>query len=303
MGEAGQILGRPKEAYTQALVAARLNHPEARPRDALPLLSVRAMAAAYAGGSFRVLRGHRSRPAQGHTLAVVGESGSGKSTLARVVTGLLPPVQGRLMMAGHNWRRPWRPAPRTRNAVSRWSTRCPMWRSTRARPSAPSWVGRSPSTSARRPRSASAGSPSFSALSTSPENFAGRYPAELSGGQKQRICIARALAAEPELIILDEVTSALDPLVADGILELLERLQRETGVAYLMITHDLGVVRNTPTRSWCSSAARSSSRGRRGGLQPAASSVHGEAPGSVPELRPGWLDEMLRARVTTEAAA
>lgn len=73
--------------------------------------------------------------------------------------------------------------------------------------------------------------------------FAQRFPGELSSGQKQRVCIARALAAEPDLLICDEVTSALDPLVAEGILELLGRLQRDLGCAYIFNTDDIGTVR------------------------------------------------------------
>src|ERR1700754_3336571 len=75
------------------------------------------------------------------------------------------------------------------------------------------------------------------------KGFLNRYPAELSGGQKQRVCIARALAAKPKLIICDEVTSALDPLVAHGILKLLLDLQAQEGVAYMFITHDLATVK------------------------------------------------------------
>ena len=76
-----------------------------------------------------------------------------------------------------------------------------------------------------------------------PATFMERQPRELSGGQKQRICIARALAADPQLIICDEVTSALDQLVAEGVLKLLNRIQQQLGVAYLFITHDVATVR------------------------------------------------------------
>jgi peptide/nickel transport system ATP-binding protein len=77
-----------------------------------------------------------------------------------------------------------------------------------------------------------------------PDEFMNRLSSELSGGQKLRICIARALAAEPDFIICDEVTSALDQLVAEGILRLLDRLQRELNLTYLFITHDIATVRS-----------------------------------------------------------
>jgi peptide/nickel transport system ATP-binding protein len=88
----------------------------------------------------------------------------------------------------------------------------------------------------------------LSLIELEPDDYIDRLPSELSGGQKQRIGIARALAAEPQFIICDEVTSALDQLVAEGILRLLDRLQGEFDLAYMFITHDLATVRPSPTR-------------------------------------------------------
>ena len=127
--------------------------------------------------------------------------------------------------------------------------------------------------------------------------FLDRYPAELSGGQKQRVCIARALAAKPKLIICDEVTSALDPLVADGILKLLLRLQKAEDVAYLFITHDLATVK---------AIADSIAVMYRGALVRYGPKSEVLAPpfddytdlllSSVPEMRIGWLEEVLDHR-------
>jgi peptide/nickel transport system ATP-binding protein len=130
-------------------------------------------------------------------------------------------------------------------------------------------------------------------------SLAARLPGQLSGGQKQRVCIARALAAKPDLIICDEVTSALDPLVAEEILKLLRRLQEELGLAYLFITHDLGSVRRISHRAVVMLQGEIVAAG------PAAE-VFGEPShpylikllASVPELRVGWLDEILRGRAS-----
>ena len=180
----------------------------------------------------------------GQTLAVVGESGSGKSTLARVITGLLP---------------------RSRRAASPLpGARCrPIWPAARKDDLRELQMIYQMADTAMNPRQTVGtiiGRPLEFYFGLKGEakrkrmqelldeiemgaGFIDRYPAELSGGQKQRVCIARALAAKPKLIICDEVTSALDPLVADGILKLLLNLQAREGVAYLFITHDLATVK------------------------------------------------------------
>jgi len=129
------------------------------------------------------------------------------------------------------------------------------------------------------------------------DGFHDRYPAELSGGQKQRVCIARSLAAKPKLIICDEVTSALDPLVADGILKLLLDLQKTEDVAYLFITHDLATVK---------AIADSIAVMYQGKLVRYGSKTDVLAPpfddytdlllSSVPEMKLGWLEQVIEHR-------
>ncbi len=129
------------------------------------------------------------------------------------------------------------------------------------------------------------------------KGFAARYPAELSGGQKQRICIARALAANPKLIICDEVTSALDPLVADGILKLLLNLQAEAGVAYLFITHDLATVKAIADKIAVMYKGAVVRYGQKSDvLTPPFDDYTDLLLSSVPEMELGWLEGVIAHR-------
>ena len=129
------------------------------------------------------------------------------------------------------------------------------------------------------------------------ESFIDRYPAELSGGQKQRVCIARSLAAKPRMIICDEVTSALDPLVANGILKLLLNLQTEEGVAYMFITHDLATVEAISDSIAVMYQGRLVRYGPKSEvLTPPFDDYTDLLLSSVPELRLGWLEGVVQNR-------
>jgi len=130
--------------------------------------------------------------------------------------------------------------------------------------------------------------------------FANRYPAELSGGQKQRICIARALAAKPKLIICDEITSALDPLVADGILKLLLELQRIEHVAYLFITHDIATVKAIADSIAVMHQGNLVRYGTKSSvLSPPFDDYTQQLLSSVPQMDAGWLDQAIANRAVT----
>ena len=130
-----------------------------------------------------------------------------------------------------------------------------------------------------------------------PAAYMQRYPSELSGGEKQRICIARALAADPDLIICDEVTSALDQLVAEGVLQLLQRLQNELGVSYLFITHDLATVKAIADEIIVMLNGRIVEQGSRNEvLRPPHHEYTELLLSSVPEMDPDWLDNLLEDR-------
>jgi len=134
------------------------------------------------------------------------------------------------------------------------------------------------------------------------QSFLDRLPSELSGGQKQRICIARALAAEPELIICDEVTSALDQIVQEGILNLLLRLQKEFGVSYLFITHDIATVKAISDEIVVMLQGRVVEQGLKDAiLTPPHPSYTEVLLGSVPEMDPDWLNKVLASGTNPDA--
>lgn len=295
-GTTDQIINAPHEDYTRALVSVRsIDHAE-KP-EAPPLLQVQNVTARYRGTNFDVLKNVSVDLAPGQTLAVVGESGSGKSTLARAITGLLPPAQGRISFAGRNLSADL--AGRSKDDLRELQMIYQMADvAMNPRQTVGTIIGRplefyfGLKGEAKRKR--------IQELLDQIEmgkGYENRYPAELSGGQKQRVCIARALAAKPKLIICDEVTSALDPLVADGILKLLLNLQAQEGVAYLFITHDLATVRAIADRIAVMFKGQVVRYGQKSDvLAPPFDDYTDLLLSSVPEMRLGWLEEVLAHR-------
>ncbi len=301
VGPTERILEAPREDYTRALVGVRRVQKPEKPRSGgAPLLEVRHVDAAY--GAVPVLFDVSVSLEAGRTVAVVGESGSGKSTLARVITGLLPPRKGEVRLDG-------RPLPpslkeRAKDQLRRIQLVYQMPDvALNPRQKVGEIVGRvltfyfGVDGNERRREVAR-----LLEEVELPATFADRYPAELSGGQKQRVCIARALAARPEVIICDEVTSALDVQVADAVLRLLLRLQEETGVAYLFITHDLATVKAIADDIVVMLEGRVVEQGLKSEiLSPPHHPYTDLLLSSVPEMEVGWLDRVLRERAERKA--
>ncbi|MFK7879029.1 ABC transporter ATP-binding protein [Roseobacter sp.] len=296
-GTTDQIINAPKEAYTQALVSVRsIEHEEQQP-SSTPILKVNGITARYSGTNFDVLKNINVELHPGQTLAVVGESGSGKSTLARVITGLLPPSQGQITFDGRVLTPdlPTRPLDDLRELQM-------IYQMADTAMNPRQTVG----TIIGRPLEFYFGLKGAEKQKRIQElldeielgdGFQDRYPAELSGGQKQRVCIARALAAKPKLIICDEVTSALDPLVADGILKLLLRLQKSDDVAYLFITHDLATVRAIADSIAVMYQGEVARYGQKSDvLSPPFDDYTDLLLSSVPEMKLGWLENVIANR-------
>ena len=298
-GNAREMLAAPKQDYTRQLLAVRSFRKETPPAPAAehPILKAENVTASY-GGVVKVLTNVDLEIQRGRTVAVVGESGSGKSTLARVITGLLPPLQGRVLFNG----KPLPPALAQRNRDQLRQLQMIYQMPDTAlnpRQRVRDIIGRPLSfyLGLRGAKREARLRELLEMIELKPKEFIDRYPGELSGGQKQRICIARALAAEPQLIICDEVTSALDQLVAEEILKLLQRLQDELQVSYMFITHDLATVRAIADEIVVMLQGCVVEQGPKMEILTPPHHAYTELLlSSVPEMDPDWLDNLLAER-------
>ena len=290
-----KMLKSPEEEYTKSLWSVRALEKAEAPSDDI-VLSINNVDAAY-NGSLKVLHDVNIKIPRGRTVAVVGESGSGKSTTARVITGLLPPMVGNVEFNGKTL--PAELKDRTKDQLQRIQM-----------------IYQSADT-AMNPRQTIAeiiGRPlefyhylsgmqkqdrvlELLKMIELDESFYDRFPSELSGGQKQRVCIARALAADPEIIICDEVTSALDQIVQEGILKLLLNLQKEYNITYLFITHDIAVVNAISDEIVVMYQGAVIEQGLKSEIM---SPPHPEYTqlllNSVPEMDPDWLTKLVKSR-------
>ncbi|MDI2132103.1 ABC transporter ATP-binding protein [Yinghuangia seranimata] len=210
------------------------------------VLRAEGVTVAFGRGARRktVLHGVDLSLRQGHTVGLVGESGSGKSTLAKVIVGLVRPVSGHVALDGEDVT-----GPRGRAATLALRRRVQLvpqdpYASLNPRMTVGEAIAEA--IDPRRgglARHRAAVEARLAQVALDPE-AADRYPAQFSGGQRQRIAIARALAVEPEVVIADEVTSALDSSVQAEVLNLLTGLRRSLSLTMLFISHDLAVVRH-----------------------------------------------------------
>ena len=262
-GAVHDVFANPQHAYTRRLIASvpRRDVVEAPVRAAQALVEVQQLSVRYATplpglrgwfrkGEFVAVKGADLRLLPHHTLGIVGESGSGKSTLAQAILGLLP-SDGGLRINGQAWQ-----APATRNSPANQALRRSVqvvfqdpFSSLSPRLTVEEIVGEGLRVHApeslppeRRQRVLQA----LADVGLTELQYPGllqRYPHEFSGGQRQRLAIARALIVQPQVLVLDEPTSALDVTIQQQVLALLQRLQRERGLSYLLITHDVDVIR------------------------------------------------------------
>ncbi|OSQ49867.1 ABC transporter ATP-binding protein [Marivita geojedonensis] len=293
------MLAHPKEDYTKSLWAVRAFERPQKPAvytGATPVVSVQNVSAAY--GKIPVLHDVSFDIHEGRTVAVVGESGSGKSTTARCITGLLPPTKGVIEFDGQ-------PLPANYKSRNKDQLRQAQMiyqmadTALNPRKSIGEIIGRPVQfymglTGKQKRRRVEE---LLDEIELPAAQYFDRLPSELSGGQKQRIGIARALAAEPKFIICDEVTSALDQLVAEGILKLLARLQDDLKLSYMFITHDLATVKAIADEVVVMKEGKVVEQGPKHDMfVPPHHPYTDLLLSSVPEMDPDWLTNLLNER-------
>lgn len=290
-----QMLNAPQQEYTKSLWSVRSLEKTQQEAEA-SILSLQSIDAAY--GLEKVLHDVSIEVPKGSTVAVVGESGSGKSTAARVITGLLPQMSGIVRFDGEDL------PPRLSNRSKDQKRRIQMIyqmadTAMNPRQTVREIIG--------RPLEFYLGMRGSEQTKRIVEllemieldvSFTERLPGELSGGQKQRICIARALAAEPDFIICDEVTSALDQIVQEGILKLLLRLQEELGLTYLFITHDISTVKAIADQVVVMNQGEVVEQGLKTEVfSPPHPDYTELLLSSVPEMDPDWLSNLNKKEI------
>ncbi|TQS70776.1 ABC transporter ATP-binding protein [Rhodobacteraceae bacterium] len=251
-GTAQQILDAPTHPYTRELLAAFEPVPHVPldvPQDASrqPILEVRNLSAGYGPvrngePAAKILKDINFRLQPGKNLGVIGESGSGKSTLARAISGILPPYQGEVVVNGVVQEPSLAQRSKEQLRHAQIVFQLP---DTALNPAQPiGAILARPLRFYHNMRGAACEARVIELLDMVqlPAALRHRLPGELSGGQKQRVNLARALAADPKLILCDEITSALDTVVGAAIIELLKELQRELELSYMFISHDLSTV-------------------------------------------------------------
>jgi len=313
-GSAEQVVNQPTHDYTRRLMRAVRPPPAAGQGDEtlgehkrdVPALKVKDITAGYGRKrngvpEITVLRDVNVSIERGHTVGVIGESGCGKSTLARVMAGLLPAVHGQVLLDGNDLQ----PALQKRDRGELQKIQFVFQMADTAlnprqridhilgRP-LEFYLGLKGKEKRRRIME-------LLDMVELPQDFAGRYPEELSGGQKQRVNLARALAASPEVLLCDEVISALDSIVGANVIELLKRLRKQTGVSFVFISHDLSTVASFADEIVVLYAGRVVEQGPADQvLSPPYHPYTRLLISSVPELRVGWLEETMQ---TQEAQA
>lgn len=297
--ETKRMLKSPKEDYTKSLWAVRKFVRKEKKEDHknTPVLELKNITAGYSS-HVDVLKNVSFSISKGRTVAVVGESGSGKSTTARVITGLLSQREGEVLFEGQKL--PAKFEHRSRDQLRRVQMIYQM-----------ADTALNPKLRIRellgRPASMFLGLKGkaldervcdlLRMIEMEPNQFIDRLPSELSGGQKQRIGIARAIAAEPSMIICDEVTSALDQIVAEGILKLLDKLQGELDLSYMFITHDLATVRAIADQVIVMKDGLVVDKGQKSDVFAPPHHPYTELLlSSVPEMETTWLDRLLLER-------